>query len=405
MVCKLSEIGLHLKKRYVCSPNIELIDRVKIRPNNFKSIMIADALVPKSKSISVFDEIAKMEHEQVVYCFDKATGLKAIVAIHNTTLGPGMGGTRMWHYNTEEEAVNDALRLSRGMTFKSVIAGLNIGGGKAVIIGDARKIKNEALMRRFGKFINGLGGRYVTAEDVNMTTRDMEYIRMETPYVAGIPEIMGGSGDPSPVTAYGVYVGMKASNKRVTGSDSLKGRKVLVQGAGNVGVNLIGFLEKEGTEVFVSDIFEDKLKRVTSEYNVTVLPPDEIFETEFDIYSPCALGGTINDESISKMKCSIIAGGANNQLLEEIKHSNMLIDKGITYAPDFLINGGGIVNVYHEYLGDYNREVVMKQAERIYDTCLSVLDKAGQENITPQEAAMKIAVDRINSIGTIKLSF
>lgn len=364
--------------------------------------MVTDTLKEKKSSISVFEMAADMEHEQVVYCYDKTTGLKAIIAIHNTVLGPSMGGTRMWNYASEEEAAVDVLRLSRGMTFKSSIAGLNIGGGKAVIIGDARKIKNEALMRRFGKFVDSLGGKYVTAEDVNMTTRDMEYIRMETNHVAGIPENMGGSGDPSPVTAYGVYVGMKAAQKKVSGSDSLSGKKVLVQGAGNVGTNLIGYLVKEGAQVLVSDIFEDKLKAVSSQYKVTILPPEEVFEADVDIYAPCALGGTLNDENISRMQCAIVAGGANNQLLDENRHGNMLIDKGITYAPDFLINGGGIINVCHEYLGNYNREVVMKETERIYDTCYSVLTRSEDEKITPQEAAMKIAIDRINSIGAIK---
>lgn len=367
--------------------------------------MISDTLNKNTGSISVFEQVAELDHEQVVYCFDRATGLKAIIAIHNTVLGPAMGGTRMWDYATEEEAAIDVLRLSRGMTFKSAIAGLNIGGGKAVIIGDARKIKNEALMRRFGKYIESLSGRYVTAEDVNMTTQDMEYIRMETSHVAGIPENMGGSGDPSPVTAYGVLVGMKATQKKVSGNDSLNGKRILVQGAGNVGTNLVKYLTKEGAEIFVSDIFEDKLEKITSEYKVTVVPSDDVFEFDMDIYAPCALGGTLNDESISNLKCSIVAGGANNQLLDELRHGNMLIDRGITYAPDFLINGGGIINVGYEYLGNYNREVVMKKTEHIYDTCLSVLAKSEEESITPQEAAMKIAVERINSMGAIKLSF
>ncbi len=367
--------------------------------------MISDTLNNKPGSISVFEQVAELDHEQVVYCYDKATGLKAIIAIHNTVLGPAMGGTRMWDYATEEKAAIDALRLSRGMTFKSAIAGLNIGGGKAVIIGDVRKIKNEALMRRFGKCIESLGGRYMTAEDVNMTTRDMEYIRMETSHVAGIPENMGGSGDPSPVTAYGVYVGMKAAQKKVSGNDSLSGKRILVQGAGNVGTNLVANLTKEGAEIFVSDIFEDKLEKVTSEYKVTVVPPNDVFEFDMDIYAPCALGSTLNDESISNLKCSIVAGGANNQLLDELRHGNMLIDRGITYAPDFLINGGGIIHVGYEYLGNYNRDVVMKKTEHIYDTCLSVLLKSEEESITPQEAAMKIAVERINSMGAIKLSF
>ncbi|MDA0194774.1 MAG: Glu/Leu/Phe/Val dehydrogenase [Bacteroidetes bacterium] len=367
--------------------------------------MISDTVIEGTRQLSVFDQVAEMEHEQVVFCYDQATGLKAIIAIHNTILGPSMGGTRMWNYATEDEAITDALRLSRGMTYKNAIAGLNIGGGKAVIIGDARRQKNEALMRRFGRFIESLGGRYVTAEDVNMTTRDMEYIRMETRHVAGISEAMGGSGDPSPVTAYGVYIGMKAARKKVTGSDSLTGAKVLVQGAGNVGLNLIDYLVKEGVLVSVSDIFEEKLSQISSKYKVDIVSSDDIFEADIDIYAPCALGATLNDESIRKMKCSIVAGGANNQLLDEVRHGRMLIERGIVYAPDFLINGGGITNIYYDYIGNYKKELVMKQVESIYETCLSVLNKSEKENITPQEAAMAIAADRIAAIGNNKLSF
>ncbi len=367
--------------------------------------MISDAVIEGTRQLSVFDQVAEMEHEQVVFCHDQSTGLKAIIAIHNTVLGPSMGGTRMWHYVTDNEAITDALRLSRGMTFKNAIAGLNIGGGKAVIIGDARKQKNEALMRRFGKFIESLGGRYVTAEDVNMTTRDMEYIRMETRHVAGMSEAMGGSGDPSPMTAYGVYIGMKAARKKVIGSDSLAGAKVLVQGAGNVGSNLVDYLVKDGAIVSVSDIFEEKLGPISSKYKVDIIPAEDIFEQDIDIYAPCALGATLNDDSIGKMKCSIVAGGANNQLLDETKHGNMLIDMGIVYAPDFLINGGGITNIYYDYIANYNKELVMKQVENIYETCLSVFDKSENENITPQEAAMAIAANRIAAIGNNKLSY
>jgi len=219
---------------------------------------IAETMI--KEDVSLFSGMEEMNHEQVVMCHDKETGLKAIVAIHNTVLGPAMGGTRMWSYATDQEAYIDALRLSRGMTYKNAIAGLNIGGGKAVIIGEASKIKNEALMRRFGKFIDSLGGKYYTAEDVNMTTRDMEYVRMETPYVTGLPDFMGGAGDPSPYTAYGVYMGMKAAAKKAYGTDSLENKKVLVQGAGNVGSNLVSLLSKEKAQVFISDIFEDKIK-------------------------------------------------------------------------------------------------------------------------------------------------
>ncbi|CAE7499014.1 ldh [Symbiodinium sp. KB8] len=316
-----------------------------------------------------------------------------------------MGGTRMWNYTSEEEAVKDALRLSRGMTFKSAIAGLNIGGGKAVIIGDARKLKNEALMRRFGRFVDSIGGRYWTAEDVNMSTRDMEYIHMETPYVAGLPINMGGSGDPSPVTAYGVYMGMKASAKKVYGSDSLKGKKVMVQGAGHVGTYLIEFLNKEGAQVMVSDIFEDKLAAVTKNHEATVVDPDQVYTTDMDIYAPCALGATLNDETIAQLNCTIVAGGANNQLDDEVRHGNMLKEQGIIYAPDFLINSGGITNVYYEMQGNYSKERVMSQTERIFDVCLEVIEYAEKNDVTTHKAALDLALKRIEQIGKVKLPY
>ena len=361
--------------------------------------MIDTQTVPQT--LSVFDQMNAMEHEQVVFCTDQATGLKAIIGIHNTILGPAMGGTRFWNYASEQEALTDVLRLSRGMTLKNSIAGLNIGGGKAVIIGDARKIKNEALLRRFGKFVNSLNGKYWTAEDVNMNTKDMEHIRMETPFATGIQERLGGSGDPSPVTAYGVYIGMKASAKKVYGSDSLKGRSVLVQGTGHVGTYLIGYLIEEGATVLVNDIFEEKIAAVTKKYKVQVV--ESVYDQDVDIYAPCALGGTLNNESIPALQCDIVAGAANNQLLDEEAHGEMLRDRGILYAPDFLINTGGITNVYYEMQGNYNREQVMAQTESIYDTCLSVIDFAEKNHVSTHEAALRLALQRINQIGQVSL--
>lgn len=360
---------------------------------------------PQVKNSELFGLMAEMEHEQLVFCHDEATGLKAIIAIHSTVLGPAMGGTRLWNYQSEEAAIKDALRLSRGMTFKNAIAGLNIGGGKAVIIGDVKKIKNEVLMRRFGKFVNSLNGKYWTAEDVNMSARDMEHIRMETPFVTGIPESMGGSGDPSPVTAYGVYIGMKATAKKAYGSDSLVGKKVLVQGAGHVGTYLIGHLVKEGAEVFVSDIFEDKLEAVASQYKVKIVPADAVYDAAVDIYAPCALGATLNDDTIPLLKCAIVAGAANNQLDREQKHGRDLMDRGILYAPDFLINSGGITNVYYEQQGNYNREKVYEQTERIYEVCTDVLNTSQTQDITTHQAALKIALKRIQDVGRIKLTY
>jgi len=361
--------------------------------------MIETQTVPQTATL--FDSMASMDHEQLVFCHDEATGLKAIVGIHNTVLGPAMGGTRMWNYATEQEAVTDVLRLSRGMTFKSAIAGLNIGGGKAVIIGDVTKIKSEALLRRFGKFINSLNGKYWTAEDVNMSMRDMEYIRMETPFVTGVPETMGGSGDPSPVTAYGVYVGMKASAKKAYGSESLKGRKVLVQGVGHVGCYLIDHLMEEGAEVLINDIFEEKIAAVTTKHKVQVV--DSVYDQEMNIYAPCALGATLNDETIPQLTCDIVAGAANNQLEDEAVHGEMLKDRGILYAPDFLINSGGITNVFYEMMGSYNREKVYKQTEEIFGICMNVISHAEENNVTTHAAAMKLALDRIETIGKVKL--
>jgi leucine dehydrogenase len=359
----------------------------------------------KTETQSVFSRTAKMGHEQVVFCQDEATGLKAIIAIHNTVLGPALGGTRMWDYATDEEALIDVLRLSRGMTYKAAISGLNLGGGKAVIIGDPAKLKNEAFMRRFGRFVDSLGGRYITAEDVNMKTRDMEYVHMETDSVTGIPESMGGSGDPSPVTAYGVYMGMKATAHHVFGSDNLSEKSVVVQGVGQVGMYLVDHLTKEGAKVYITDIAEDKLAKVAKSSGAEVVGRDDIYDLDVDIYSPCALGATLNDDTIPRLKASIIAGGANNQLKEERKHGYMLIDRGITYAPDFLINAGGLINVGAEYYGPYNREKAHLDSEKIYDTTLDILKMANDESISTQEAAIMIAEKRIASIGNIKLPY
>jgi leucine dehydrogenase len=353
---------------------------------------------------SAFAEMTKMGHEQLVYCYDQPTGLKAIIGIHNTTLGPALGGTRMWHYEREEDAMVDVLRLSRGMTFKAAISGLNLGGGKAVIIGKP-EMKNEAFLRRFGRFVESLGGRYITAEDVNMGTSDMEYIAMETDSVTGLPEVLGGGGDPSPVTAYGTYMGMKAAAKKVYGNDSLTGKVVAVQGVGQVGKYLVERLTKENAKVIVTDISTQRLDFVTKEYGAQVVGQDEIYDVNMDIFAPCALGAILNDNTIPRLKCAIVAGGSNNQLADEAKHGAALVDKGIVYAPDFLINAGGLINVYNEYLGNYNRDRAYSQAEKIYDTCAAILAKADAENIPPQEAAIRMATDRINAMGKVKLAY
>ena len=359
----------------------------------------------KVKSASVFAEASVLGHEQVVFCHDQPTGLKAIIGIHNTVLGPSLGGTRMWNYASEEEALIDVLRLSRGMTYKAAISGLNLGGGKAVIIGDPAQLKNEAFLRRFGKFVDSLGGKYITAEDMNMKTSDMEYIGMETNHVTGLPVEMGGSGDPSPVTAYGVYVGMKAAAAKAFGTDSLKNRRVSVQGVGQVGMYLVEHLTKEGAEVFITDINEAKLAKVSGETGAKVVGMDEIYDLDVDIYAPCAMGATVNDDTIARLNCQVIAGAANNQLADEVRHGNMLIDKGMIYAPDFVINAGGIINISSELKGTYNKKQAYSWTEKIYDTCTNILNKAADEGIPSQEAAMLLAEQRINDIGKIKLSF
>ena len=355
------------------------------------------------KNVSVFHEISKLGHEQLVFCHDEATGLKALIGIHNTVLGPALGGTRMWNYATEEEAIIDVLRLSRGMTFKNAITGLNIGGGKAVIIGDPSKIKSEALLRRFGKFIESLNGKYVTAEDVSMNARDMQYIAMETQYVTGLPKNMGGMGDPSPVTAYGTYMGIKGCVKSVYGSDSLEGKSIAVQGVGHVGTHLVEYLTKENAKVYVCDISENQVKNAVDKHNAIAVDMDDIYDLEADIYAPCALGATLNDDTIPKLKCSIVAGAANNQLKDEVIHGEMLKEKGITYAPDFLINAGGVINVYMELIGMTDVDMPYRQAEKIYDTCQDILKKSEEEGITTHEAAMRLAIKRIEDIGKVKL--
>ena len=352
----------------------------------------------------VLGQMTDFNHEQIVFCNDNESGLRAIIAVHNTVLGPALGGTRMWNYNNEMEALHDVLRLSRGMTYKSAVAGLNLGGGKAVIIGDAKKIKSEALLRRFGKFIDSLGGKYITAEDVSMNSADMEIIKNETDYVCGIPESMGGSGDPSPFTAYGVYVSMKASCKEVFGSDSLNGKKVLVQGLGNVGSHLVDHLAKEGAKIYVYDLSAERMKNMVDQFNVTATDPTSMFDLDIDIYAPCALGATVNDDSLSRLKCSIICGAANNQLENEKKHGELVMKNKILYAPDFVVNAGGIINVYYELEG-YNRERSMKHTEKIYNTVGSIFQTAKNENIPTYMAASRIAENRIDAISKIKIRY
>jgi len=336
------------------------------------------------------------EHENVVFCNDEETGLKAIIAMHDTTLGPALGGTRMWNYASEEDALRDVLRLSRGMTYKAAISGLNLGGGKAVIIGDSAKDKSEKLMRKFGQFVETLSGRYITAEDVGMNTKDMEYVRMETEHVTGIPKSMGGSGDPSPVTAYGVYMGMKATAKFLWDNDSLNGKRIVVQGVGHVGEFLVKYLSDEGANVFICDINPERLEAVKNNFGASIIDNNSILDFNMDIYAPCALGGVLNTESIGKLKCAIVCGGANNQLENEERDSLHLKNRGIIFAPDFLVNSGGLINVYSEIKG-YSKEISLEKTKEIFNTTLDILNKSKAEGISSYVAAMNIAKERIQN--------
>ena len=348
----------------------------------------------QSGTESVFDQIARMGHEQVVHCYDEETGLKAIIGIHNTVLGPALGGTRMWVYNSDQEALKDVLRLSRGMTFKASIAGLNLGGGKAVIIGDAKTQKSPELLRKFGEYINRLSGNYITAEDVGMSTEDMVHISQSTNHVTGLP---GKSGDPSPVTAFTTYMGMKAAVKKVYGNDSLEGKTIALQGVGHVGEHLLKHVLKEGARVYASDYYESHLQKMAEKYDFTPVGLDEIYDVDMDIYAPCALGATVNDDTLSRLRCRVIAGAANNQLQVEEIHGPKCMEQGILYAPDFLINSGGLMNVYSEITGD-SHDQVMKNAEKIYDYTLEIFDKAEKENIYTQRAAILKAQERIDKV-------
>lgn len=358
--------------------------------------MTTEITTPKElqKMDPVFGQLSFDNHEQIVFCNDKDTGLKAIIGIHNSVLGPALGGTRMWNYTNEWEALNDVLRLSRGMTYKSAITGLDLGGGKAVIIGDAKTQKTPEMMRKFGEFVHSLSGRYITAEDVGMVTADMDTVRDVTPYVTGISESRGGSGNPSPVTAFGVYMGMKAAAKYQFGSDKLEGKKVLVQGIGHVGETLVDYLTTEGALVQIADINLDRLIEVSAKYGATIFTGDDLYTADVDIYAPCALGATINDNTVYKIKAKVIAGAANNQLENENIHGPILQERGIVYAPDFLINAGGIINVYGE-IAHYGKEEAMRRTENIYNTTLEIFDYALKNKLTPQKAAMAIAEKRI----------
>jgi leucine dehydrogenase len=355
--------------------------------------------------MKIFEAISKYGHEQVVFCHEQATGLRAVIAIHNTICGPALGGCRMWPFESEEEAIADAMRLSRGMTYKNAAAGLNLGGGKAVIIGDPNKDKSEALFRAFGRFVQSLGGRYITAEDVGTSVEDMEYIKMETDYVSGLPMEFGGSGDPSPFTALGTYEGIRASVKYHLKKDSLKGIRVAIQGVGHVGYHLCEMLHESGAELIVTDIFEDKVEKVVNEFGAKEVQGDEIYAVDAEVFAPCALGAIVNDDTIGRMKFKIIAGGANNQLLDEEIHGKKLKEKNILYAPDYLINAGGVTNVFFEVINEYSKDRVTKKVKNIYNILMEVYRIAEKENITTAEAAARLAEKRLNLIRNVHQNY
>lgn len=342
------------------------------------------------------------EHEQVIFCHNKQVGLKAIIAIHSTALGPALGGTRMWPYRTEEEALVDVLRLSKGMTYKAANAGLNLGGGKAVIIGDPKTQKTEGLFRAFGIFVNTLNGKYITAEDVGTTVKEMEYIFMETPYVTGIPKNFGGSGDPSPYTAHGVLMGIKASVKEKFGSDKLEGIRVHVQGLGNVGSNLVDYLVSEKAVVGIADIDPEKVRMISSKHKVEVFDASSIVTSKCDVFAPCALGAVINDGTIQKLQCQIVCGGANNQLAES-RHGQMLKEMNILYAPDYVANAGGLMNVFVELEG-YSSERAFDKTRQVYDNLMKVFTISRSENVATNVAADRLAEDRIKTISALRMS-
>jgi leucine dehydrogenase len=346
--------------------------------------------------MKLFDTIAETGHEQLVLCQDSASGYRGIVAIHSTVLGPALGGTRFWNYATDEEAIVDALRLARGMTYKNAVAGLNLGGGKSVIIGNNKTTDREMIFRAHGRFVESLGGRYITAEDVGTSTADMDYVHMETDYVSGLA---GRSGDPSPVTAHGVFRAIQASAKERWGSDDLSNKTITIQGCGHVGYYLAKELHEAGATLVVTDIDGERVKRVVNEFNARAVASEEIYGVQADIFAPCALGAIINDATIPQLKVEIVAGAANNQLLEE-RHGIELDSRNIMYAPDYVANAGGVINVYSELAG-WTSARSFRKADEIYDTIRKVFAIAREEKIPTYLAADRLAEQRILAVGSM----
>jgi leucine dehydrogenase len=350
--------------------------------------------------MEIFEMMAEHGHEQVVFSHEPMSGYKGIIAIHDTTLGPALGGTRFWNYASDAEAIIDALRLSRGMTYKAAVAGLNLGGGKAVIMGDPRMAQREMLFRAHGRFVDSLKGRYITAEDVGTSVEDMDYVQMETEYVSGVA---GGLGDPSPITAYGVYRGIKASVKFCYGDDALDGRTVAVQGLGHVGYSLCSYLHEEGAKLIVTDIDTGRVQQVVTDFGAKAVAPDEIYGADAEVFAPCALGAVVDDRTLPKFRFRVVAGAANNQLAEE-RHGDEIEAKGILYAPDYVINAGGLINVYGELQG-WTQERAKRKAGEIYQTLLDLFALAKEQGISTWSAADRLAERRIEQVAALKKSW
>jgi leucine dehydrogenase len=346
--------------------------------------------------MKLFDTIAGMGHEQVVLSHDPAAGYRGVIAIHSTVLGPALGGTRFWNYASDEEAIIDALRLARGMTYKNAVAGLNLGGGKSVIIGDNKTTDRELIFRAHGRFVDSLGGRYITAEDVGTSTSDMDYVHMETKSVSGLA---GRSGDPSPVTAHGVFRSIQASAKERWGSDDIANKVIAMQGCGHVGYYLAKELHEAGAKLIVTDIDADRVKRVVKDFGAKAVKTDEIYGQKAHIFAPCALGAIINDKTLPQLKVEIVAGAANNVLHEE-RHGDELEKKGMLYAPDYVANAGGVINVYGELAG-WTSARALRKADEIYDTILKVYSIAKADKIPTYEAADRLAEQRIRAVGSL----
>lgn len=354
----------------------------------------------ETRPLFVFDEVAKEGHEQIVYGFDKVSGLKTIIAIHSTALGPALGGTRFFPYKSEDDALEDVLRLSKGMTLKAAAAGLDLGGGKAVIIGDPRRDKSERLFRAYGRIVDSLQGRYITAEDVGTTTTDLDLVRRETSWALGGSVALGGAGDPSPVTARGLYAATRAVAQKLWRNSDVTGRKFAVQGVGKVGSAFVQLLVENRAEVVITDAYEPAIASAVEKYGVEAVEPDEIFKVDCDIFSPCALGAGLNEDTIPDLNCEAIVGSANNQLATE-KDAARLADRGILYGPDFVVNAGGLINVYDELHG-YSKTRVLHRVDSIYEATMTILDAAEELGINPNEAAVKVAEDRIHQIGNLR---